>query len=72
MSSVECIDSAIFKSILQLSHRLEEIDVKIDSLQKALAGFRGQVEDFKAEHHEDLEDLRKRLWELQFMRRGLA
>lgn len=58
--SIECIDSELFNN------------AKVEALQKAIAGLRGQLEDFRAENTEDFEDVKKRLWELQFLRRERA
>lgn len=67
--SVEYIDSAFIKSILRL---LENLEARVDSTQRSIAAFREQVEDFRVETQEDNADLKRRLWELQFMRRALA
>jgi hypothetical protein len=42
----------------------QEIDNKVECLQRALAGLREQVEDFRAEQSEDLVEVRYRLQEL--------
>ena len=67
--SIECIDSELFNTILR---NQQEQDSKIDSLQKAIAAFRAQLEDFRTEQAEDVQDLKRRLWELQFIRRERA
>jgi cyclopropane fatty-acyl-phospholipid synthase-like methyltransferase len=63
---VESKDDAVFNLILQI---LQETPGNIQSLQKTLAAFRAQLEDFRAEQGEDFDELKRRLWELQFLRR---
>jgi peptidoglycan hydrolase CwlO-like protein len=46
-----------------------EIDDKIESLQKAIAGLRGQLEDFRAEQREDNAELKRLLREVRWISR---
>jgi uncharacterized protein YlxW (UPF0749 family) len=60
--SVECSNIELFKLLLK---NLQETDGKVESLQKAIAGLREQVQDFRVEHYEDSTEVKRRLQELR-------
>jgi hypothetical protein len=67
--SIECNDIALFKRILQ---DLQETHSSIHSLQKAIAAFREQFQDFRVGTQEDDAELQRKLWEMQFLHRERA
>jgi hypothetical protein len=48
-----------------LDKKQKETDANIQSLQKAIAGLREQVEDFRAEQLEDNEEIKRQLNEVR-------
>jgi peptidoglycan hydrolase CwlO-like protein len=66
---VEYNNFELFKLILK---NQQETDDKVESLQKAIAGLRKQVEDLGAEHTEDNVELKRLLREVRWISRERA
>lgn len=76
MSSIEDNEPAYLKlscKIFSFFHLLvknqNETDAKVESLQKAIAAFREQFQDFRAEQQEDSQEIKRRIRQLQFTHR---
>jgi uncharacterized protein YlxW (UPF0749 family) len=46
---------------------IKETNESIRSLQRAVAGLRKQVDDFRIAYEEDAAEIRRRLWELRWI-----